>query len=403
MGEGKGEGDLEPKVLTEKCTGCGACLDACAFGAIEMPGQTAQINTKCTVCGACQEACPSDAIVLPERKKEAPSPDARGVWVYCEQERGVIKSSAFELLTRGRALADSLKTTLTAVVLGHGVKGLEALATQGADQVLTVDDPALCPLQDEPYARVLADLAREHKPAILLGAATAFGRAFIPRVAARLETGLTADCTGLEIDGATGLLLQTRPTFGGNVMATIVCDSRRPQMATVRPHVFKRGAPDGAHTGQIITVSPSKEAVTSHTKILSFLADITEQVKLEECSAIVAGGRGLGQPSNFKLVEELASALGAAVGSSRPPVDDGWIPYARQVGQTGKTVCPRLYVAVGISGAVQHLAGMQTAENIIAVNSDPRAPIFEVATWGIVGDLFKVVPLLVQEIKKARG
>jgi electron transfer flavoprotein alpha subunit len=378
-------------------------VDACNFGAVEMKGSTAQINEKCTVCGACKEACSSDAIVLPERKKESPAPDAQGVWVYCEQEGAQIKSSAFELLTRGRALADSLNTTLTAVVLGHGVKDLEAMAAQGADRVLSADDPALGPLQDEPYARVLADLAREHKPAILLGAATAFGRAFIPRVAARLETGLTADCTGLEIEGASGLLLQTRPTFGGNVMATIVCDSRRPQMATVRPHVFKRGAPDAARRGEIIKVNVEKEAVSSRTKILNFIADVTEQVKLEECSAIVAGGRGLGKPENFRLVEELASALGAAVGSSRPPVDDGWTPYARQVGQTGKTVCPRLYVAVGISGAVQHLAGMQTAEQIIAINEDPRAPIFEVATWGIVGDLFKIVPLLIQEIKKARG
>jgi electron transfer flavoprotein alpha subunit len=394
---------MEPKVLIEKCSGCGACVDACNFDAIEMKGKTAQINEKCTVCGACKEACPSDAIVLPERKNEAPSLDAKGVWVYCEQERGAIKSSAFELLTRGRALADSLKTTLTAVVLGHGVKDLDKLTAQGADQVLAVDDPALGALQDEPYARLLADLAREYKPAILLGAATAFGRAFIPRVAARLETGLTADCTGLEIDGASGLLLQTRPTFGGNVMATIVCDSRRPQMATVRPHVFKRGAPEAGRKGNIVTINPTREAVSSRTRILNFLADVTEQVKLEECSAIVAGGRGLGEPSNFKLIEELASALGAAVGSSRPPVDDGWIPYARQVGQTGKTVCPKLYVAVGISGAVQHLAGMQTAENIVAINADPRAPIFEVATWGVVGDLFKIVPLLIQEIKKARA
>ncbi|MCK4964811.1 MAG: electron transfer flavoprotein subunit alpha/FixB family protein, partial [Dehalococcoidia bacterium] len=229
------------------------------------------------------------------------------------------------------------------------------------------------------------------------------GRSFIPRVAAIIYTGLTADCTGLDIDPESKLLLQTRPTFGGNVMATITCQAKRPQMATVRPHVFKRAAPDEQRRGEIIKVDFNKESVTSRTKLLSFVEDLSERVKLDEAESIVSGGRGLGKPENFQIVAELADALGAALGSSRPPVDDGWIPYSHQVGQTGKTVCPKLYIACGISGAVQHLAGMQTAEVIVAINEDPNAPIFEVATYGIVGDLFEVVPMLTARLKKTRG
>ncbi|MBM2825875.1 MAG: hypothetical protein HW402_1539 [Dehalococcoidales bacterium] len=215
-----------------------------------------------------------------------------------------------------------------------------------------------------------------------------------------LKTGLTADCTGLDIDIEKRLLLQTRPTFGGNVMATIICPARRPQMATVRPRVFSPNQPDKGRKGQIIKVDFNRAGVTSRTRLLSFVEDITEKVKLEDTNIIVSGGRGLGKAENFHLIEELARVLGAAVGSSRPPVDEGWIPYSHQVGQTGKTVCPRLYIACGISGAVQHLAGMQTSDTIVAINNDPDAPIFEVATYGIVGDLFQIVPMLIEKLKK---
>ncbi|MCX8126716.1 MAG: electron transfer flavoprotein subunit alpha/FixB family protein [Dehalococcoidia bacterium] len=247
---------------------------------------------------------------------------------------------------------------------------------------------------------MLAELVRQHKPEILLAAASSFGRSFIPRVAAMLGTGLTADCTGLDIDPDSHLLLQTRPTFGGNIMATITCQSHRPQMATVRPRVFKKGSPDPNRQGETVRIDLEKEAVTSRTKLIGLIEDVTDRVKLEECSIIVSGGRGLGKAENFQLVRDLADALGAAVGSSRPPVDDGWISYCHQVGQTGKTVCPKVYFAIGISGAVQHLAGMQTSEIIIAINDDPTAPIFDVATYGIVGDLFKIVPLLTERLKK---
>ena len=214
-----------------------------------------------------------------------------------------------------------------------------------------------------------------------------------------MHTGLTADCTGLEIDTERRLLRQTRPTFGGNIMATIICETKRPQMATVRPRVFKKNTADSGRQGQIIRVDFKRESITSRTKLLNFVADLTQTVKIEDSDIIVSGGRGLGKPENFKLLEELAEVLGAAVGSSRPPVDEGWIPYSHQVGQTGKTVSPRLYIACGISGAVQHLAGMQTADTIVAINDDPGAPIFEVATYGIIGDVFQVVPMLIDKLK----
>ena len=386
----------------EKCTGCGSCEPACPFGAITIVDDKAQIGEGCTLCGACVDACAFDAITI-ERAEQEVSEGHRGVWVFAEQRDGRLKGVAFELLAEGRKLADKLGTDLCAVCIGHDVEGVGELAACGADRVYLADDPALADHQEDLYTRVLIDLIRTHRPEILLAGATAMGRSFIPRVASILYTGLTADCTGLDIDPDTGLLLQTRPTFGGNVMATIMCQARRPQMATVRPHVFKRGEPDGSRQGEVIRVDFKRESVTSRTKLLDFVADLTDKVKLDDADIIVSGGRGLGKPENFGVIRELAEVLGAAVGSSRPPVDDGWIPYPHQVGQTGKTVCPRLYIACGISGAVQHLAGMQTAEVIVAINEDPSAPIFEVATYGIVGDLFEVVPMLTDRLKKARG
>jgi electron transfer flavoprotein alpha subunit len=270
----------------------------------------------------------------------------------------------------------------------------------GADRVFLVDAPELAGNPEDILTSKLAALVAEHKPEMLLAGATALGRAFIPRVAAMLKTGLTADCTGLDIDEKTGLLLQTRPTFGGNIMATIVCESSRPQMATVRPGTFKKGRPGPDCQGQVIRVDFDKHAVTSRTKLLDFIREVSGTIKLDEADIIVSGGRGLGKPENFALLQELARVLGAALGSSRPPVDEGWIPYSHQVGQTGKTVSPKVYIACGISGSVQHMAGMGTSECIVAINTDPNAPIFEIATYGIVGDLFKVVPLLIEKLKQ---
>ena len=390
------------KIDLEKCTGCGSCEPACPFGLIEIENDKARINEGCNLCGACVEACPEEAIIIEEVEQEV-SEGFSGVWVFAEHRDGRLKSVAYELLAEGRRLADKLGTEVCAVCLGHNVEGAEQLVAYGADRVYLADDPALADHQEDYYTRALVDLIRKHRPEILLAGATAMGRSFIPRVASILYTGLTADCTGLDIDPESRLLLQTRPTFGGNVMATIVCQARRPQMATVRPHVFKKGAPDQQRRGEVIKVDFDREAVTSRTKLLSFVEDLSEKVKLDDAEVIVSGGRGLGRPENFQVVKELADSLGAALGSSRPPVDEGWIPYSHQVGQTGKTVCPRLYIACGISGAVQHLAGMQTSDTIVAINEDPNAPIYEVATYGIVGDLFQVVPMLTDRLRKSRG
>ncbi|MBI2907594.1 MAG: electron transfer flavoprotein subunit alpha [Chloroflexi bacterium] len=388
------------KIDLDKCIGCASCVAVCPSGAMEMVEDKARVKDACNLCGACQTECPYDAICIEVDEKAVADVDAfRGVWVFAEQRRGSVKGVAYELLTEGRRLADKLGSDLSAIYFGSSRDAPQELAAY-ADRVFVVDgfDPDG---QEDLYTAELTRLIRERKPEVLLAPATALGRAFIPRVAALLETGLTADCTGLDIDAERRLLLQTRPTFGGNLMATIVCEARRPQMSTVRPHVFKKGAPS-AERGEIIKVDFDRNAVTSRTRMVEFVENLTEKVKLEDAEIVVSGGRGLGKAENFQLIEELAEVLAAAVGSSRPPVDEGWIPYSHQVGQTGKTVCPKLYIACGISGAVQHLAGMQTADVIVAINEDPNAPIFEVATYGIVGDLFKVVPLMVEKIKSSR-
>ena len=390
------------RIDIDKCTGCEACADACPYGMIEIMNEKAFVKDGCNLCGSCVDVCPYNAIIMDKVEQEI-AEGYSGVWVFIEQRSGTIKSVSFELLSEGRKLADKLGTKLSAVSLGHNIEGTDQLASFGADKVYYVNDPALSDPQEDYYTETLVDLIKTYKPEILLAGATSMGRSFIPRVASRIYTVLTADCTGLDIDPETKLLLQTRPTFGGNVMATIICQAKRPQMATVRPHVFKKTELNGRPPAEVIKVDFNKSAVTSRTILLEFVEDISEKVKLDDAEIIVSGGRGLGKPENFHIVKELADVLDAAMGSSRPPVDEGWIPYSHQVGQTGKTVCPKLYIACGISGAVQHLAGMQTADCIVAINEDPNAPIFDVATYGIVGDLFEVVPLLTEKLKRARG
>lgn len=387
------------KIDLNKCTGCAKCVPACPFGLMEIVEKKVRVKEGCTLCGACKDACNFEAITIETTPMAVASGDYHGVWVFAEQWDGKLKGVSYELLAKGRELADNLQTELCAVAFGHGLD-MASLAAYGAEKVYLVDSPDFARNPEDIYTRLLIDLIRQYKPAVVLAGATALGRSFIPRVAAVLGTGLTADCTGLEIDMKDKLLLQTRPTFGGNVMATIITQAGRPQMATVRPRTFKAVPCAVKKPGQIINVDFKKEQVTSKTKLLNFIEDVTQHVKLEEADIIVTGGRGLGKKENLKIIEELATAMGAAVGSSRPLVDEGWIPYSHQVGQSGKTVTPKLYIACGVSGAFQHLVGMQTSECIVAINTDPKAPIFDVATYGIVGDLFTVIPMMIKKIKE---
>jgi len=330
--------------------------------------------------------------------------DYKGVWVFAEQRDGVIQKVSLELLGKGREIADQLGVPLTAVLLGNNVESLTArLGAHGADKVLCVEHPLLENYTTDGYAKVLCDLVNEKKPEIILIGATFIGRDLGPRVAARLSTGLTADCTGLEIDKESKNLMMTRPAFGGNLMATIECAEHRPQMATVRPGVFEKPEEDPGRKAEVEKIEPelSPEDIRTHVEKKVKLAK--EQVDISEARYIVSGGRGMGSKENFKVLKELADALGGVVGSSRAAVDSGWMDKAFQVGQTGKTVRPTVYIACGISGAIQHLAGMQESDFIIAINKDENAPIMKIADIAIVGDVFKVVPEMTAQIKALKN
>ena len=389
----------------DRCSGCESCLEVCPFSALEMRDGKPVVNDQCTLCGACAEVCPEEAITLPERvEASGPETGYQGVMVFAEQRLGRLSEVAFELLSKGRELAQILDAPLTAALLGRNLAPLATeLVSQGADRVYTVDHPRVEGFTDEVYGEALTQIIRAVRPEILLAGATSVGRSFIPKVATQVGTGLTADCTDLAIDPEKKVLLQTRPAFGGNIMATIICPRRRPQMATVRARVMKRGAAKPGRPGEVIPFEVDWDRVAGKTRLLEIVEELTEKVRLAEADIIVAGGRGLQEGKNFSLIRELADSLGGAVGASRGAVDSGWIPYAHQVGQTGKTVAPKLYLAIGVSGAVQHLVGMQSSETIVAVNSDPHAPIFEVATYGIVGNLFEVVPEMIRQLKAAAG
>jgi electron transfer flavoprotein alpha subunit len=386
----------------EKCIGCGACVDVCPYGALVLVDDVVTVTDKCTACGACLDICPLMALSLPEAVK-GPAPDLsvyQGVWVWVEQFGGKAQGISWEMMGQGRRLADRRKAALTACVLGHHVDHIVTQAVAyGADRVFRADHPGLGVYRTVPYAAVLVDLVRRYKPEIFLLGASLRGRDLAGSVATELYTGLTADCTGLEIDPENNLLRQTRPAFGGNILATIICPNHRPQMSTVRHRVFEMPHADPARQGQIIDVEPRLDEAQIATRVLNFVQEYTE-VNLTEARVIVSGGRGQGGPQGFEMLRELAEVLGGTVGASRAAVDAGWIPYEHQVGQTGRTVHPELYIACGISGAVQHLAGMNTARIIVAINKDPAAPIFSVADYGIAGDLFQIVPALTAQFRK---
>lgn len=404
------------KVLQDKCTGCTLCVKGCPFAAITMvelaavggakPKKKADINLDvCTLCGACVTTCKFNAIELKKELSAAKDLSAyKNVWVFAEQREGKIQSIAYELLSEGRKLAADLKCELAAVLCGDQniEEEVAHLFHYGANKVYLIIHPELKHYHTEPYTRAIAEIVTKHKPEIFLLGATTQGRDLAARLAIRVGAGLTADCTGLAIDPEKKILQQTRPAFGGNIMATIVSPNHRPQMSTVRPKVFKKIPLDQPVAGQVIKFNPVLNKEDLIVKLLDIVQDESVKVNLAEAEIIVSGGRGIVDAKNFALLEELASLLGGAVGASRATVDAGWISAHHQVGQTGKTVSPKLYIACGISGKIQHLVGMQSSDIIIAINKDPDAPIFKVATYGIVGDVLEIVPLLIKKLKESR-
>jgi len=392
------------KIIVDKCVGCGLCLNVCPTAAIVLKDRKAVIDLdKCTLCGACPQSCKFGAIVI-ERQQVIVREDIstyKGVWVFAEQRNGVIASVVYELLNKARQLADDLNTYVGAVLLGKAIKNkAQDLIHRGADKVYVVDSPLLEHYIAENYTKAITGLVGAYKPEIILAGATTTGRSLVSRIAVSLYAGLTADCTGLDIDRERRILIQTRPAFGGNIMAQIICPNFRPQMATVRHKVMPEAESDATRKGEVIEETFDASQADTRVKFLDFVKEAISTVNLAEADIIVSGGRGLGEADNFKLIEALAETLGAAVGSSRACVDAGWIPYSHQVGQTGRTVCPKIYIACGISGQIQHLVGMQSSKLIIAINKDPDAPIFKVANYGIVGDLFKIIPLLTKSLRE---
>ena len=407
---------IDPKL----CKGCGKCVKGCGFGALKMvdapgvnkPGQLAEVDpSACKACSACVKGCPFKAIseVRQQIYGTADIDQFKDIWVFAEQNHGEVAEVAYELLSKGLELKAQRGSgaKLCAVVLGSGLPAAveQSLIAAGADVVYKVDDPTLADYEANVYVDAVSQLIEKRKPEIILAGATAVGRAFFARVAVKVRTGLTADCTMLKVEetknkdtGALQMLLhQTRPAFGGNIMATIMTPNHRPQMATVRPKVFKKAPPDPKRQGQVLL--EALKLIAPQTKLVKTIQD-AESVDIAAHDILIAGGRGLKKEENFRQLFRLAELLGGEVACSRAVVDAGWAPVARQVGQTGKTVAPKLYLCFGISGAIQHLEGIRGADTIIAVNSDPNAPIFGVADLGIVGDLFEIVPALIKELEK---
>ena len=415
------------QIINDKCKGCALCVKACPFEAIDMKDRLAVINEKCTMCNQCIPACKFDAIVKSEETEKGPVDLSayKDVWVFAEQRDGKLMNVALEILGEGHRISREISadTKVCAVLVGGRVEHLvDELYAYGADIVYVASDPLLEKYTTDGYAKVITDAIRDYKPEIVLFGATHIGRDLAPRIAARLDTGLTADCTRLDVNTANYIdylekyttmdtkgmdrndgnknLKQTRPAFGGNLMATIVCPARRPQMSTVRPGVMDKLEKAEGRKGQRIDLKPNLKREDFQVEVLEIVKAARQAVSLTDAQIICSGGRGLGDALGFDLIQKFADAVGGVVGASRAAVDSGWIDHCHQVGQTGTTVKPKIYFACGISGAIQHLAGMQNSDVIVAINKNPDAPIFEVADYGLVGDLFKIIPEIIAQWDK---
>ena len=387
----------------DKCNACGKCTRSCPYQAIVLEEKEPKwLEDRCTLCGACLESCKFEALTGEIPTRDIPDlTDYRDVWVLAEQHEGSFHASAYELLGCAKSLADELGQQVVAAILGAGLRdNIQNLIHHGADRCFVVEHPGLEYYQTCTYAHVLSELVRRHKPSILLIAATHMGRDLAPRLARRLGLGLTADCTKLSIDPQEKILLQTRPAFGGNIMATIVTRYSRPQTATVRPGIMNALPPDPARTGKVVTEKVDMAECREFTKVLECVMNEDKGVDLSSARIIVAGGRPICSGQGLSVLREFADAVGGQVACTRVVVEEGLLASAHQVGQTGRTVKPELYFACGISGAIQHKAGMDGSRYIVAINKDPDAPIFEIADFAIVGDMFEILPALTRAVKE---
>ncbi|MFX1587375.1 MAG: FAD-binding protein [Promethearchaeota archaeon] len=386
----------------EKCTGCGICEKACPFGAIKIVEKIAVIGDECTLCGACVDQCNLKAITIQRKKfEDVDLSQYQDVWIVAEIKDDKVRNVSFELLGKAIELADELKQDPCVLLIGNNIKRFtQDFSNRGAKKIYIAEHEDLKDYHTETYSSVITGIISKYNPNIVLYPATINGRDLAPRIAATLKLGLTADCTGLSIKD--GLLLQTRPAFGGNIMADIICPITRPQMATVRPNVMQVAPIQDKVNTEIIEIPVKVDLQGLKIKTKEIIRGTASECGIPVCEAdtIVSGGRGVGSKENFNIIEDLANVLNAAVGASRAAVDLGWIPKSQQVGQSGSTVSPKIYIACGISGTIQHLVGMKSSDIIIAINKDPEAPIFNVANYGIVGDLCEVVPLLTEALKK---
>jgi electron transfer flavoprotein alpha subunit len=387
----------------ENCRGCKLCIKACPYDAVEVEDGKARLNDRCTGCGACIEVCKDGCIKTDKTEVVVDLSGYSGVWIFAEQNQGILNSASLEILGCACSLAKDLKEDVSAVILGGPKQDLEKMAQEliryGARKVYLAQDKNLDNYSTIPYSNIIIDLVKEKKPSIMLFSATHIGRDLAPRISRNLEVGLTADCTVLTIDPETKHMLQTRPAFGGNVMATIISPKSRPQLATVRPGVMEANDPNKRAKGKITKIKPKLSKTDLMTKLVKHIKEKHGKVNIKDAKVIVAGGRGVGNKKGFKLLEELAELLGGEVAGSRICMENGWIPLERQVGQTGQVVKPEIYIACGISGAIQHKAGMQESRVIVAINKDADAPIFEIADYAIEGDLHEIVPELIKSIR----